>query len=66
MAAVTTCSDFGAQEKKSLTLFPLFPAVLRKFWVILTLSMHYRNQKLYFIYLFVSSVEHCAWYIIDA
>ena len=25
MVAVTICSDFGAQEKKSLSLFPLFP-----------------------------------------
>ena len=25
MAAVTICSDFGAQKDKSLTLFPLFP-----------------------------------------
>ena len=25
MAAVTICSDFGAQENKSLSLFPLFP-----------------------------------------
>ena len=25
MAAITICSDFGAQKKQSLTLFPLFP-----------------------------------------
>ena len=25
MAAVTVCSDFGAQENKSLSLFPFFP-----------------------------------------
>ena len=25
MAAVTICSDFGAQENKSISLFPLFP-----------------------------------------
>ena len=25
MAAVTICSDFGTQENKSLSLFPLFP-----------------------------------------
>ena len=25
MAAVTICGDFGAQENKSLSLFPLFP-----------------------------------------
>ena len=25
MAAVTVCSDFGTQENKSLSLFPLFP-----------------------------------------
>ena len=27
MAAVTICSDFGAQENKSLSLFPLFPCL---------------------------------------
>ena len=27
MAAVTVHSDFGAQEKKSLSLFPLFPCL---------------------------------------
>ena len=28
MAAVTICSDFGTQENKSLSLFPLFPIYL--------------------------------------
>ena len=33
MAPVTICSDFGAQENKSLLLFPLFPhAFAMKWW----------------------------------
>ena len=31
MAAVTICSDFGAQEN-SLSLFPLFPYVFAMKW----------------------------------
>ena len=32
MAAVTICSDFGAQKKESLTLFPLFPHLFPMEW----------------------------------
>ena len=32
MAAVTICSDFGAQKNKSLTLFPLFPHLFPMKW----------------------------------
>ena len=32
MAAITICSDFGAQKKKSLTLFPLFPHLFPMKW----------------------------------
>ena len=32
MAAVTICSDFGAQENKSLPLFPLFPHLFPMKW----------------------------------
>ena len=44
MAAVTICSDFGVQKKKSLTLFPLFlhichevmgpDAMILVFWIL--------------------------------
>ena len=32
MAAVTICSDFGAPQNKSLTLFPLFPHLFPMKW----------------------------------
>ena len=32
MAAVTICSDFGAPQKLSLTLFPLFPHLFPIKW----------------------------------
>ena len=32
MAAITICSDFGAQENKSLSLFPFFPHLFAMKW----------------------------------
>ena len=32
MTAVTICSDFGAQESKSLSLFPFFPRLFAMKW----------------------------------
>ena len=48
MAAVTICSDFGAQENKSLPLFPLFPhlfAIKRWDWMPQTGEQLYQRSS---------------------
>ena len=59
MAAVTICSDIGAQEK-SLSLFPLFPHLFAMKWWTECHDLNLLNVEFHFIYVVfeISFREH--------
>ena len=45
MAAFTICSDFGTQEKNSLSLFPFFPHLFATKWWDWSHDLHFFNVE---------------------